>query len=70
MITDKQDKGYIAADMPKSPETARHEVHLDKDVVKDLKEIADQQNRSLKNLMETVLIEYAKVNKPTKKGKS
>jgi predicted transcriptional regulator len=53
--------------MPKSPETARHEVHLDHDVVKDLKEIADRENRSLKNLMETVLIAYAKENKKQKK---
>lgn len=67
MITDKTDKTYISGNMPKSPETARHEVHLDHDVVKDLKEIADRENRSLKNLMETVLIAYAKENKKVKK---
>jgi hypothetical protein len=67
MLTEKKDKPYISG-MPKSPDTARHEVHLHPDVIKDLRKIAEDQNRSLKNLMEHVLINFAKENKKVKKG--
>jgi hypothetical protein len=66
MLTEKKDKPYISG-MPKSLDTARHEVHLHPDVIKDLREIAEDQNRSLKNLMEHVLINFAKENKKAKK---
>lgn len=57
---------YIAAEMPKRQETKRAEVHLMPDVVKDLQKIADNEKRSLKNLMEYVLEQYAKANKKKK----
>lgn len=53
--------------MPKAVETKRIEVHLLPDVVKQLKELADKQNRSLKNYCETVLIEHVESVKPTKR---
>lgn len=68
MNTATKNKAYIRRNMPKSPETKRHEVHLHPDVIKDLMEIATRENRSLKNLMETVLIAYAKENKKPKKS--
>jgi len=42
----------------------RHEVHLKQDVIDALSKIADKENRSLKNLMESILIQYANSNKP------
>lgn len=42
----------------------RFEVHLRQDIVDALMDIADKENRSLKNLMEWVLIDYANDNKP------
>jgi hypothetical protein len=52
--------------MPKGPDTIRKEVHLLPDVIKDLQAIADKEKRSLKNLMEKVLEDYAKENKDKK----
>jgi|GEM_PF-3296610 len=45
----------------------RHEVHLKTDVIDALSKIADKENRSLKNLMENILIAYANDNKPINK---
>lgn len=53
------------SNVPKSPETKRIEVHLLPEIVEKLKALADKENRSLKNYMETVLIEH--VNKKGKK---
>lgn len=55
---------YISA-MPKSPNTIRKEVHLMPDVIKELQAIADKERRSLKNLLEKVLIDF--VNEAKKK---
>lgn len=41
----------------------RREVHLTKEVLDLLQKQADEEGRSLKNLMETILIKYAKQNK-------
>jgi len=60
---------YLSATMPKGPDTIRKEVHLLPDVIKDLQDIADKEKRSLKNLMEKVLEDYAKTNTPTKPKK-
>jgi hypothetical protein len=53
---------YIS-DVPKSDKTKRAEVHLLPDIVKQLKVLADKENRSLKNYMETVLINHVKEQK-------
>ena len=42
----------------------RHEVHLKLDVIDILSKIADKENRSLKNLMESIIIQYANSNNP------
>jgi len=55
--------------MPKGPDTIRKEVHLMPDVIKDLQEIADRERRSLKNLMEKVLEDYARAHKDQKAKK-
>lgn len=55
--------------MPKGPDTIRKEVHLMPDIIKELQEIADREKRSLKNLMEKVLEDYAKANTPPKPKK-
>lgn len=60
---------YLSATMPKGPDTIRKEVHLLPEVIKDLQEIADKEKRSLKNLMEKVLEDYAKANKEVKPKK-
>jgi len=60
---------YISGTMPKGPATIRKEVHLMPDVIKALQEIADREKRSLKNLMEKVLEDFAKVNKSATHGK-
>lgn len=49
--------------VPKSPDTKRIEVHLLPEIVEKLKAIADKENRSLKNYMETVLINHVKERK-------
>jgi hypothetical protein len=49
--------------MPKSPDTKRVEAHLLPETVEALKQLADQQNRSLKNYIETVLINHVKDQK-------
>lgn len=54
---------YISGSMPKSPTTKRVEAHLLPEVVEKLKELADKQNRSLKNYIETVLINHVKEQK-------
>ncbi len=46
---------YISATMPKSPETKRIEVHLMPSIVKELQRLAELENRSLKNYIETLL---------------
>ncbi len=38
----------------------RREVHLTKDILDVLQKQADEEGRSLKNLMEIILIKYAK----------
>lgn len=60
---------YISGTMPKGPDTIRKEVHLLPDVIKDLQDIADKEKRSLKNLMEKVLEDYAKANKEQRQKK-
>lgn len=45
----------------------RKEVHLDKETINGLTLIATEQNRSLKNLMENILIEASKKSLKTKK---
>ena len=45
-----------------SKDKRRFEVHLGQDVIDTLMDIADKENRSLKNLMEWVLIDYASSN--------
>jgi mRNA-degrading endonuclease RelE of RelBE toxin-antitoxin system len=54
---------YISASMPKSDKTKRAEVHLLPEVFEQLKKLADKENRSLKNYMETVLINHIKEQK-------
>ena len=54
---------YISGSMPKSPETKRAEVHLLPEVFDQLKKLADKENRSLKNYMETILIKHVKEQK-------
>jgi hypothetical protein len=54
---------YISGSMPKSPDTKRVEAHLLPETVEALKQLADQQNRSLKNYIETVLINHVKDQK-------
>ncbi|HYH14819.1 MAG TPA: hypothetical protein VD794_06360 [Flavisolibacter sp.] len=44
--------------MPKGPETIRKEVHLMPEAIKELQDIADTERRSLKNLMEKILLDY------------
>lgn len=60
---------YISGTMPKGPDTIRKEVHLMPDVIKELQEIADRERRSLKNLMEKVLEDFAKANATPKTKK-
>jgi hypothetical protein len=43
---------------PKGQDTIRKEVHLSPEVVSKLEKIAKKENRSLKNLMEFVLIKF------------
>lgn len=52
--------------MPKGPDTIRKEVHLLPDAIKELQHIADQERRSLKNLMEKILIDYLEERKKKK----
>jgi mRNA-degrading endonuclease RelE of RelBE toxin-antitoxin system len=54
---------YISGSMPKSDKTKRAEVHLLPEIFEQLKKLADKQNRSLKNYMETVLINHVKDQK-------
>lgn len=53
--------------MPKSNETKRVEAHLMPDIVEDLKALADKANRSLKNYIETILIQHVKEQKKPKR---
>ena len=46
--------------MPKSPTTKRVEAHLNPVIVIGLQKLADKENRSLKNYIETVLINHVK----------
>lgn len=41
----------------------RKEVHLKKEILNTLQTQADNENRTLKNLMESILIEYTKTLK-------
>lgn len=52
--------------MPKSNKTKRHEVHLLPEIIDALQKLADASNRSLKNYMETILIEHVKEQKKKK----
>lgn len=54
---------YISGFMPKSKDTKRVEAHLLPEVVEKLKALADKQNRSLKNYIETILINHIKEQK-------
>lgn len=54
---------YISAEMPKSPDKKRFEVHLLPDVIKELERISKKENRSLKNLLETIIKNYLEQNK-------
>lgn len=54
---------YLDGLMPKSATTKRIEAHLLPEIVDKLKALADKQNRSLKNYIETVLIEHVKEQK-------
>lgn len=56
---------YLSA-MPKGPDTIRKEVHLLPEAIKELQHIADQERRSLKNLMEKILIDYLEERKKKK----
>lgn len=49
--------------MPKSKDTKRIEAHLMPGVIDALKKLADKQNRSLKNYIETVLIKHVEEQK-------
>ncbi len=49
---------YLSGTVPKSDKTKRVEVHLMPSVVKGLQRLADKENRSLKNYIETVLIQH------------
>lgn len=57
---------YISASMPKSPDTKRVEAHLMPDVIEGLKKLADKENRSLKNYIETLLIKHLEESKKKK----
>jgi mRNA-degrading endonuclease RelE of RelBE toxin-antitoxin system len=57
---------YLSDTMPKSDKTKRAEVHLLPEVFEQLKKLADKENRSLKNYMETVLIDHVKEQKKKK----
>lgn len=54
---------YISGSMPKAPETKRVEAHLMPDIIEALRKLADKENRSLKNYIETVLINHIKEQK-------
>jgi hypothetical protein len=54
---------YFSTTMPKSDKTKRAEVHLLPDVFEQLKKLAYKENRSLKNYMETLLINHVKEQK-------
>ena len=49
--------------MPKSSTTKRLEVHLLPEVLQKLRVLADQENRSLKNYIETLLKQKAEEKK-------
>lgn len=54
---------YLSAEMPPSKEKKRFEVHLMPDKAKDFERISKKENRSIKNLMETILLEYLEARK-------
>lgn len=58
---------YIRGKMPPSKDKKRFEVHLMPEIVKEFEKLSQKENRSIKNLMETILIKYAEEQK--KKGK-
>lgn len=51
---------YLSGTMPKSEKTKRIEAHLLPETVEALQALADKDNRSLKNYIETVLINHVK----------
>lgn len=57
---------YIST-MPPDKDKKRCEVHLMPDKLKEFERLAKKQNRSVKNLMETILLEYLEMSK--NKGK-
>jgi hypothetical protein len=57
---------YLDGLMPKSPITKRVEAHLLPEVIDELRKLADKENRSLKNYIETLLVNHIKEQK--KKG--
>jgi hypothetical protein len=54
---------YLRGAMPKSPTTKRIEVHLLPDVIEALKKLADKENRSLKNYLETLIHKHLEQQK-------
>lgn len=52
--------------MPKSPEKKRFEVHLLPEAAKEFEKLAYKENRSIKNLMETILIKHLEDQKKKK----
>lgn len=61
-IEKTQSNAYFA-EMPKSDKTKRVEAHLLPEVVDALQKLAKDANRSLKNYIETLLIEHVKEQK-------
>jgi hypothetical protein len=53
----------LVAEMPKSDKTKRIEAHLLPEIVEQLQKLAKSANRSLKNYIETLLIEHVKDKK-------
>lgn len=60
---------YFRSKMPKSPSKQRFEVHFDKEDANRFYKLAAEQNRSVKNLMETILLEKLGLEKKKKKEK-
>lgn len=58
---------YLQCAMPKAPETKRVEIHLLPEIVEQLKALADKENRSLKNYIETLLQKHVKEQKGSKR---
>ena len=57
---------YISGKMPKSDKTKRVEIHLLPEIIEDLKKLSVAANRSLKNYIETILIDQVNNSKKKK----